>query len=204
MSDHTIGANPAHSNGHAHQDTASVRVFGFWIYIMSDVILFASLFATFSVLSTHYAGGPTGHDIFRLPGVLAETAFLLISSFTYGMAILARNRDSKNEVVGWLALTFVLGASFVGLEINEFYHLIIEGNGPNRSAFLSAFFTLVSTHGLHVTTGLIWMITLIVQISKKGLNATNRTRMMTLSLFWHFLDIVWICVFTFVYLMGAM
>ncbi|HUX51129.1 MAG TPA: cytochrome c oxidase subunit 3, partial [Spirochaetia bacterium] len=124
--------------------------------------------------------------------------------FTYGMAMLAMHRGSRNLVIAWLGLTFVLGASFVGLEITEFRNLILEGNGPTRSAFLSAFFTLVSTHGLHVSTGLLWMIVLMSQILKKGLTVTNSTRMMTLSLFWHFLDIVWICVFTFVYLMGAM
>jgi len=203
MSDNALTTNmPVHSDG--HHDTASVRVFGFWIYIMSDVILFASLFATFAVLSGSYAGGPTGHELFKLPGVLTETFCLLVSSFTYGMAMLAMHRGSRNLVIAWLGLTFVLGASFVGLEITEFRNLILEGNGPTRSAFLSAFFTLVSTHGLHVSTGLLWMIVLMAQILKKGLTVTNSTRMMTLSLFWHFLDIVWICVFTFVYLMGAM
>ncbi len=189
---------------HEHDDVTSVRVFGFWIYIMSDCILFASLFATYAVLHNNFAGGPTGRDLFELPGVLVETFCLLISSFTYGLAMLARNRGSKSGVIGCLAVTFVLGASFVGLEVTEFHKLILAGHGPQQSAFLSSFFTLVSTHGLHVTCGLIWMVVLTAQIAKKGLTVATSTRMMCLSLFWHFLDIVWICVFTIVYLMGAM
>ncbi len=219
----------AHLGADGEHDLHAVRLFGFWVYIMSDCILFASLFVTYAVLHASYAGGPTGKDIFSLPGVLIETMCLLASSFTYGLATLAmkrgglsalpglgrpqpsnpagyrgRARGRRNEVVGWLAATFVLGAAFVGLEAGEFRHLILEGNGPQRSAFLSAFFTLVGTHGLHVSCGLLWMLVLAAQILRKGLTATTNARVMTLSLFWHFLDIVWICVFTFVYLMGAM
>ncbi|MDU6435168.1 MAG: cytochrome c oxidase subunit 3 [Pantoea sp.] len=129
---------------------------------------------------------------------------LLLSSITYGMAVIAMNKENKGAVIGWLALTFLFGAGFIGMELYEFHHLIEEGFGPNRSGFLSGFFTLVGTHGLHVTSGLIWMAVLMFQIAKNGLSATNRTRIMCLSLFWHFLDVVWICVFTVVYLMGAM
>ena len=185
-------------------DIASIRLFGFWVYIMSDCILFASLFVAFAVLHTSYAGGPTGKDIFALPGVLFETLCLLTSSFTCGLATLAMKRGARTEVMAWLAATFLLGAAFVGLEASEFGRLILEGHGPGRSAFLSAFFTLVSTHGLHVTCGLLWMAVLAAQIAGKGLSAATSTRFMTLSLFWHFLDIVWICVFTFVYLMGVL
>jgi cytochrome bo3 quinol oxidase subunit 3 (EC 1.10.3.-) len=128
----------------------------------------------------------------------------LISSFTYGMAMLAMNKGNQSSVLKWLAVTFLFGLAFIGMEVNEFAHLIHEGFGPDRSAFLSAFFTLIGTHGLHVTAGLIWMAVLMVQVIKYGLTGKNGTRLMCLSLFWHFLDIVWICVFTVVYLMGAM
>ncbi|MGK3130082.1 cytochrome o ubiquinol oxidase subunit III [Pantoea sp. Al-1710] len=189
---------------HGHHDAGANKVFGFWIYLMSDCIIFATLFATYAVMVNNTAGGPAGKDIFELPFVLVETALLLLSSITYGMAVIAMNNQNKGSVISWLALTFLFGAGFIGMEIYEFHHLILEGFGPDRSGFLSAFFTLVGTHGLHVTSGLIWMAVMMFQISKRGLTATNRTRIMCLSLFWHFLDVVWICVFTVVYLMGAM
>ncbi|MDF2786794.1 MAG: cytochrome o ubiquinol oxidase subunit, partial [Pantoea eucrina] len=189
---------------HGHHDAGANKVFGFWIYLMSDCIIFATLFATYAVMVNNTAGGPAGKDIFELPFVLVETALLLLSSITYGMAVIAMNNQNKGSVIGWLALTFLFGAGFIGMEIYEFHHLIAEGFGPNRSGFLSGFFTLVGTHGLHVTSGLIWMAVLMFQIAKRGLTESNRTRIMCLSLFWHFLDVVWICVFTVVYLMGAM
>ena len=189
---------------HGHHDAGANKVFGFWIYLMSDCIIFATLFATYAVMVNNTAGGPAGKDIFELPFVLVETALLLLSSITYGMAVISMNKEQKGAVIGWLALTFLFGLGFIGMEIYEFHHLITEGFGPDRSGFLSGFFTLVGTHGLHVTSGLIWMLVLMFQVSKRGLNATNRTRIMCLSLFWHFLDVVWICVFTVVYLMGAM
>jgi cytochrome o ubiquinol oxidase subunit 3 len=194
----------AHADGHAHHDTGPMKIFGFWIYILSDLILFASLFATFAVLHNSYAGGVTGKDIFELPYVAVETAALLLSSITYGFAIIGMYKGSKAQVIGWLMVTFAFGAVFIGMEVNEFHHLISEGHGPDKSAFLSAFFTLVGTHGLHVTSGLIWMATMIVLISKNGITPTNKTRLLCLSLFWHFLDVVWICVFTIVYLLGVM
>jgi len=189
---------------HGHHDAGANKVFGFWIYLMSDCIIFATLFATFGVMVNNTAGGPAGKDIFELPYVLGETALLLLSSITYGFAVINMNNQKKGAVLGWLALTFLFGAGFIGMEINEFYHLIGEGFGPDRSGFLSAFFTLVGTHGLHVTSGLIWMLVLMYQVATRGLTGTNRTRIMCLSLFWHFLDVVWICVFTIVYLMGVM
>jgi cytochrome o ubiquinol oxidase subunit 3 len=203
MSDKPRNGDVAHAGAEGQHDTASIRLFGFWVYIMSDCVLFATLFVTFAVLHAGYAGGPTGRQIFELPGVLLETMFLLTSSFTYGLATLAMRRGARGELLAWLAITAVLGASFVGLELSEFRRLILEGNGPQRSAFLSAFFALVATHGLHVSCGLLWMIVLIGQIARKGLTRTMSSRVMTLSLFWHFLDIVWICLFTFVYLAGA-
>ncbi|NDL64999.1 cytochrome o ubiquinol oxidase subunit III [Acerihabitans arboris] len=191
-------------DAHGHHDAGAIKVFGFWIYLMSDCILFATLFATYAVLVNSTAGGPAGKDIFELPFVLVETFCLLFSSITYGMAILAMNQGNKSRVNGWLGLTFLFGLAFIGMELYEFHHLIAEGNGPDRSGFLSGFFTLVATHGLHVTSGLIWMAVMMVQVAKRGLTATNQTRLMCLSLFWHFLDVIWICVFTVVYLMGAM
>ncbi|WP_410016195.1 cytochrome o ubiquinol oxidase subunit III [Sodalis sp. C49] len=190
--------------GHGHHDAGAIKVFGFWIYLMSDCILFATLFATYAVLVNSTAGGPSGKEIFELPFVLVETFCLLFSSITYGMAILAMNQGNKSRVNAWLGLTFLFGLAFIGMELYEFHHLIAEGNGPDRSGFLSGFFTLVATHGLHVTSGLIWMAVMMVQVAKRGLTATNQTRLMCLSLFWHFLDVIWICVFTVVYLMGAM
>ena len=188
---------------HAHHDTGGNTVFGFWLYLMTDCILFASVFATYAVLVNHTAGGPSGKDIFELPYVLGETALLLVSSCTYGFAMIAAHRGFKGQTLAWLAATFVLGAGFIGMEINEFHHLIAEGFGPDKSAFLSSFFTLVGMHGLHVTAGLVWMVIMMLQVSKRGLTDRNNTRLMCLSLFWHFLDIVWICVFTIVYLMGT-
>jgi len=195
--------NAAHAE-HGHHDAGETKVFGFWIYLMSDCILFASLFATYAVLVNGTAGGPSGKDIFDLKFVLVETFLLLFSSITYGMAMIAMNKGKVGGVNTWLFLTFLFGLGFVAMEIYEYHHLIAEGFGPDRSAFLSSFFALVGTHGLHVTSGLIWIIVMMIQVSKFGLTATNKTRLMCLSLFWHFLDVVWICVFTVVYLLGVM
>ena len=192
----------AHEDG--HHDAGATKVFGFWIYLMSDCILFATLFATYAVLVNGTAGGPAGKDIFELPFVFAETMLLLLSSITFGFGMLAMNKNKVSAVNTWLLVTFLLGAGFIAMEIYEFHHLIVNDAGPDRSGFLSAFFTLVGTHGIHVTSGLIWIIVMMVLISKKGLTERNRTRLMCLSLFWHFLDVVWICVFTVVYLMGTL
>ncbi len=194
----------AHADGHAHHDAGAMKVYGFWIYILSDLILFASLFATYAVLHDSYAGGVTGKDIFELPFVAVETAVLLLSSITYGFAIIGMYKGSKKQVINWLIVTFILGSIFIGMEVYEFHHLIVNGHGPDKSAFLSAFFTLVGTHGLHVTAGLIWMATMIALVSLDGITAVNKVRLLCLSLFWHFLDVVWICVFTVVYLLGVM
>ena len=204
MSTETLTHANAHAHDHGHHDAGPNKVFGFWIYLMSDCILFACLFATYAVLVNGTAGGPSGKEIFELPFVLGETFLLLFSSITYGMAIIAMNKGLKSQVLSWLALTFLFGAGFVGMEIYEFHHLIGEGFGPDRSGFLSGFFALVGTHGLHVTSGLVWMAVMMFQVSRRGLTSTNRTRLMCLSMFWHFLDVVWICVFSVVYLMGAM
>ncbi len=186
-----------------HHDTASIVTLGFWIYLMSDCVLFAALFATFTVLRGDTAGGPTGREIFGLPNVAIETACLLVSSFTYGMAMIAAERNRKSEVLRWLGLTLLLGLGFLSLEIREFADLVHQGFGPERSGFLSGFFTLVGTHGFHVFSGIIWMLVLMAHVAYRGLTPENRTRLMCLSLFWHFLDIIWIGVFTIVYLLGA-
>lgn len=177
---------------------------GFWLYLMSDCLIFACLFATYAVLGRSYAAGPSGADLFDLPMVAVNTSLLLLSSITYGFAMLESQRKRLNAALVWLAVTGLFGAGFITLELTEFAHLIQEGAGPQRSAFLSAFFTLVGTHGLHVSFGLIWLITLMVQLKQHGLSVENRRRMMCLSMFWHFLDVVWIGVFTFVYLMGSL
>jgi len=175
---------------------------GFWIYLMSDCLIFAVLFATFAVLGRNYAGGPSGAEIFRLPMVAMNTALLLFSSITYGMAMVAAQSRRVKETLSWLAVTGLLGCGFLGLELTEFAHLVGEGNGPQRSAFLSSFFTLVGTHGLHVTFGVIWLAVLMTQVARRGLSETNHRRLTCLSMFWHFLDVVWIGVFSFVYLLG--
>jgi cytochrome o ubiquinol oxidase subunit 3 len=177
---------------------------GFWIYLMSDTLIFACLFATYAVLGRNYAGGPSGAEIFELPLVAVNTGFLLFSSITYGFAMLAAQQKNLGKTQLWLAITGVLGACFLGLEMYEFAHLIHEGFGPWRSGFLTAFFSLVGTHGLHVTFGIVWLITLMFQVGKHGINAANYRRLACLSMFWHFLDVVWIGVFTFVYLMGVL
>ena len=177
---------------------------GFWLYLMSDCLIFAVLFATHGVLGRNYAAGPSPADLFDLNLVAINTAMLLLSSITYGFAMLQMERGAKMETLVWLGITGVFGAAFLALELYEFYHLIAEGAGPTRSAFLSSFFTLVGTHGLHVTFGMIWLITLMVQVKKHGLNPENRRRLMCLSMFWHFLDVIWIGVFSFVYLLGVL
>ncbi|MFT4197001.1 MAG: cytochrome o ubiquinol oxidase subunit III [Pseudoxanthomonas sp.] len=189
---------------HEHHDAGGNTLFGFWIYLMSDCLIFAGLFATYAVLSHATAGGPSGKDLFDLKFVLVETFLLLFSSLTFGLAMIGAYKGSRGTLLGWLAVTFLFGAGFLGMELYEFNHLIHEGLGPDRSAFLSAFFTLVGTHGLHVTSGMLWMIVLVVQVLMRGLSPRNMTRLACLSLFWHFLDIIWIAVFTVVYLLGVL
>jgi cytochrome o ubiquinol oxidase subunit 3 len=196
--------NPVHAGEFEHSDTAANQAFGFWIYLMTDLVLFASIFATYAVVGRNYAGGPTGKELFDLRYLFVETMLLLFSSATYGLAVLALHNDRKASVMLWLVVTFLLGFGFICMEINEFYHMILDGNGPQRSAFLSAFFTLVGTHGAHVSFGLIWMTVMVVQVIIKGLTTPVRSRLMRLSMFWHFLDIVWIGVFTIVYLRGVL
>ena len=187
-----------------HHHPENGTLLGFWIYLMSDCLIFACLFATYAVLGRNYAGGPTGAELFDLPLVALNTALLLLSSITYGFAVLAMQAKKKQNTLVWLAITGILGAGFIYFELYEFFHLIHEGAGPARSGFLTSFFALVGTHGLHVSFGIIWLIVLLFQLNKHGITPENTRRVMCLSMFWHFLDVVWIGVFTFVYLMGVL
>jgi cytochrome o ubiquinol oxidase subunit 3 len=177
---------------------------GFWLYLMSDCLIFGAMFATYGVLGRNYAGGPGGAELFDLKLVALNTAFLLLSSITFGFAMLQKQQGKVGGTLGWLAVTGLFGLSFLGVELYEFIKLIHEGATPQSSAAMSAFFTLVGTHGLHVSFGLIWLVVLMIQIAKHGLTRENKRRLMCLSMFWHFLDVVWIGVFTFVYLMGVL
>ncbi len=186
-----------------YQDVHHKTVFGFWVYLMTDCMLFGCLFATYLVLHHNTFGGPSSKELFNLPFVLAETMLLLTSSFTSGIAMLPRFHYNKKALLGWFAVTFLLGASFVAMEVTEFTHLASEGNGWTRSGFLTGFFTLVGTHGLHVSLGLLWMIVLLVPVWRHGINPVSFKRLTCLRLFWHFLDVVWIFIFTVVYLTGV-
>lgn len=186
-----------------HHDQEAKDVFGFWLYILSDCILFSILFAMFAVLRTSVYGGPGVKELTNMPYILGETMLLLTSSFTYGMAILSLYKNKPVNVMAWLGLTFLLGLSFVGMEVNEFIHINLDGFSWQTSAALSGFFSLVGTHGLHVTIGLVWMLVLMLQLTTFGITPVMKKRLTYLGLFWTFLDIVWIFVFTIVYLMGA-
>jgi cytochrome o ubiquinol oxidase subunit 3 len=178
-------------------------LFGFWIYLMTDCVLFASLFATFMVLRGSTFGGPAGNELFSLNFVFIETMILLLSSFTAGLGTLAVRRQDRSRTLLYFTITLLLGLTFLTMEITEFHKLYVEGNSWQRSGFLTAFFTLVGTHGLHITAGLIWMTTLLGQLLRKGWRESSLKRFLMLSLFWHFLDIIWIFIFTIVYLMGV-
>jgi cytochrome o ubiquinol oxidase subunit 3 len=199
----TAGGAPVFYDDGSHHPQQGTLL-GFWIYLMSDCLIFAVLFGVYAVLGRSYAAGPSGADLFDLPLVAANTALLLFSSITYGFAMIAMQGGKKTQVLVWLAITGLFGLGFLTLELQEFAHLIHEGAGPQRSAFLSSFFTLVGTHGLHVTFGSIWLVTLMVQVARGGLTPANKRRLTCLSMFWHFLDVIWIGVFTFVYLMGTL
>jgi cytochrome o ubiquinol oxidase subunit 3 len=198
------GSAEAHDHEHAHdghQDLEALRMMGFWIFLITDCILFGSLFATYMVLSGNTAGGPTPSELLEMPGVIAETFILLTSSFTSGLAVLSMNQGNRKGLIGWLAVTAILGASFISLEVTEFVKLVHEGAAISTSAHWSAFFTLVGTHGLHVSIGLIWMVSLMIQLKRHGINSVTRRKIGIISLYWHFLDAVWIFVFTIVYML---
>ncbi len=195
IADHAVDAD------HGHHD---VKPYGFWVYLMSDLVIFSLLFATYAVLGKNYAGGPGPKELFNIPFVFVETMLLLLSSVSYGMGMIALQNNNLPKVKISILFTAVLGLGFIGMELYEFYELIAEGFGPDKSAFLSSFFTLVGTHGLHVFFGLIWMFMMIYQLFTQGITDGVRSRLGLLGLFWHFLDIVWIGVFTVVYLLGVL
>ncbi len=176
---------------------------GFWIYLMTDCILFASLFATYAVLRNNTFGGPGGSDIFDMPFVLTETVILLTSSFICGLGLLAARAGRVKRTIILFTATMLLGATFLGMELYEFSKLVSEGYTWQTSAFLSAFFTLIGTHGAHILIGLIWMLVMVVRIAKQGITPHNLRRLSLLALFWHFLDVVWIFIFSIIYLMGV-
>ena len=191
---------------HAERAPASKRIivgYGFWIFLLSDIIMFAAFFAAYAVLSGETAGGPGGRELFDLRNTAVETGCLLLSSFTCGIATVGLQARRGTWFYGAMAVTFVLGAAFIGLEVREFADMVANGNGPQRSAFLSAFFTLVGCHGLHVTAGLLWLLTMMAQVFAKGYREDILRRVLCFSLFWHALDIVWVALFSIVYLMGA-
>lgn len=186
-----------------HQQEFNKTTLGFWVYLMTDCVLFASLFATYAVLRNSTAGGPSGADIFGLDFVLTETLLLLTSSLTSGLALIGIRSGSRRLVGVMLATTFLLGAGFLFMELIEFSKLAAEGHSWQASAFLSAFFTLVGTHGLHITVGLLWILVLVRSLFSSGITNSFHKRLALFSLFWHFLDIIWIFIFTLVYLLGV-
>lgn len=186
-----------------HREDFNKTTFGFWVYLMTDCVLFASLFATYAVLHGATAGGPDSREIFELDFVLVETILLLVSSLTSGLALIAARTGSRKFIASMLGLTFALGAGFLAMELYEFTKLINEGHGPQTSAFLTSFFTLVGTHGFHIFVGLLWIITLFIWLVRKGITNAFTKRLALFSMFWHFLDIVWIFIFTIVYLLGV-
>lgn len=199
----TLEAHADTSLPDPHQDIFSTTVIGFWTYLMTDCLVFATLFATYAIMHNITFGGPSSHDIFHLDTAFIETMILLCSSVTCGFAILSSLKNAKNQVIIWLLATFVLGASFIVMELHEFYELVQAGHGWDKSAFLSSFFTLVGTHGLHVSFGLLWLLVTACQIAYFDINTVTFRRLVLFGLFWHFLDLVWIFIFTFVYLLGV-
>lgn len=196
-----------HNHGHdahGHVDQEELKVVGFWLFLITDVILFSTLFGTYAVLRDHFNGGPTGAELFEAPGYISETFILLTSSFTSGVATLAMHKGNRNGLIFWLVITAILGVMFIGLEINEFSKMVKEGATISTSAFLSSFFTLVGTHGAHVSVGLVWMIAIMFQLARYGLTDVMQRKVTVISLYWHFLDAVWIFILTVVYLMGVM
>jgi cytochrome o ubiquinol oxidase subunit III len=196
-----ITAHTDHEHGHVDQE--ELKILGFWIFLVTDCLLFATFFSAYAVLHNHTNGGFTSKE-FDVPGFIIETFVLLVSSFTSGLAVLQMQKGNKKGLIGWLLVTAALGAVFVGFEINEFTNMVQEGAALTKSAFLTSFFSLVGAHGCHVTFGIFWMISLIIQLSSKGITTVTKRKISIISLYWHFLDAVWIFIFTVVYLMGVM
>ena len=183
------------------EDSDDRTMFGFWLYIMTDLLMFAVLFAVFAVLRDSTEGGPGAADLLSMDLALLNTFLLLTSSFTIGIGMIAAWQKKKGQVMLWFGMTFLLGLAFLGIEVFEFYELIHAGHTMQENAFLSSFFILLGSHGLHILSGLIWMAAILIYVSKRGLNRSNVRKLALLSLFWHFLDIVWIFIFSVVYLM---
>lgn len=206
-----MAQSPAHSSDHhdhhhgaGHHDPQDLKLLGFWIFLVTDVIMFATLFATFIVLRGNTDGSVTGAELLEMNGIIISTFLLLTSSFTSGVAVLAMHQNKIKQMIIWLVITGLLGAGFLWLEVSEFIHLVHEGATLQTSAYWSAFFTLVGTHGVHVTIGLFWMIAIIIQIVRRGLNSDTKGKVTVFSLYWHFLDAVWIFLLSIVYLMEVM
>ena len=202
----------SHSDGHTSKsntrfmeystEDGSLRIIGFWVFLAAEVVLFSCLFATYILYHGQTAGGPTSKALFDVPGFATETILLLASSFTYGLATYSMRRNKKYAVIGWLLVTMLLGMGFVGMEINEFYTYAIHGATISLSAFLSAFFTLVGTHGAHVSVGILWMLMVVIQVAIRGIDTMTSRKVFIVGLYWHFLDVVWVFIFTVVYLTG--
>jgi len=202
-----VAGAPPQATGHAAGGPAPKRIvvgYGFWIFLLSDVIMFASLFATYAVLFRSTAGGPTSQQLYDLHNTALETAFLLTSTFTCGLASIAVGQRSQKWTQIALAFTGLLGVGFLTLEVHEFASFLARGAGPSRSAFLSSFFTLVGCHGAHVTAGLLWLGTMMAQFYAKGFRTDIRHRFLCFTLFWHALDIIWVAIFSLVYLVGTL
>lgn len=193
----------AHHKEMTHEQEADDRVmFGFWVYLMTDLLMFAVIFAVYAVLRNSTAGGPSGRELFSPGLALTETLILLTSSFTAGIGMIAARKNLKTQTLAWFGITLLLGLAFLGIELFEFYEFIHEGHTIHVSAFLSSFFVLVGTHGLHITSGILWLGITLIFVARRGLNRHMVRKLALISLFWHFLDIVWIFIFTVVYLMA--
>lgn len=201
---HTPDIHPDMSVPDQHQDTFSKTVVGFWIYLMSDCLVFTTLFLSYAVLHNNTFGAPSSRELFDLPMAFAETMLLLCSTVTCGFALLASLRQDKGKVILWLAVTLLLGSTFLALELTEFTQLVQAGHSWSQSGFLSSFFTLVGTHGAHISVGLLWIIVMMLQVAFSGITVATFRRLIVFGLFWHFLDLVWIFIFTFVYLIGVL
>ena len=201
----THGASEDTGLGHRGPESKSIVVpYGFWLFVLSDMIIFSALFATYASLVHATDGGPTTNELFHRGLVAVETIALLVSSFVCGLAVIAAKRGNMMWTQAWLLATGLLGLVFLGIELYEFASMIGEGAGPQRSAFLSSFFTLVGCHGMHVTAGLLWLGTMMAQIWAKGFQEHILRRLLCFSIFWHALDIIWVAIFTIVYLIGTL
>ena len=185
-----------------YQEDGNLKIFGFWVFLAAEVVLFSTLFATYLVFHGNVAGGPTSQQLFDIRGFTIETFLLLTSSFTMGLGTYEMRRQNVKAVIAWVFITVLLGLGFLGMEISEFTHYVSIGASISRSAFLSAFFVLVGTHGSHVTLGIFWILSILIQVMRKGVTPKTARKLFVVGLYWHFLDVVWVFIFTVVYLTG--